>query len=360
MPQPNEATRNPVEPVRLAVIGAGLMGRKHAGLIHAHDACSLVGICDVHPGCKAFADELSVPFYRDAVGLIEHEHPEGAIIATPNGLHSALAEICARRSVHTLIEKPIADALDEARRIVALEDDFGIQMLIGHHRRHNPLVQEARAIVNSGELGRLVAVSMLWTLYKPDDYYGVEWRCKRPGGGPTLINLIHEFDILRYVCGEIDRIYAQTSSAVRALDVEDTISATLSFANGAVGSLLASDTTPAPWSYEMTTGENPYYFHADENCYHILGTLGSLAFPQMARWRYADEGRMGWQHPLEASCVDVPPADPLVKQLEHFCRVVRRVEAPIVSPRDAAQTLAVSLAALESAESREPVEVMPV
>ena len=308
---------------------------------------------------RSVAEEFNVPFYQDVEALLERERPEGAIIATPNGLHAVVAEVCARRSVHILIEKPIADTLDDAHHIVKVADDAGIQVLVGHHRRHNPLIKEARSIIKGGALGQLVGVSMLWALLKPADYYEVAWRCRRPGGGPTFINLIHELDSLRFICGEICQVYAQSSSAVRKLDVEDSLSISLSFANGALGSVLASDTTPSPWSYEATTHENPYYFHTDENCYHFLGTLGSLAFPRMELWRYADANQLGWQHPMEQSRHKVTQADPLKSQLEHFCGVVRDEEQPIVDSRDGTRSLAVALAVLESIQREVPI-VLPV
>ena len=343
--------------VRLGVMGAGTMGKKHAELASASDTCRVVGICDVDPSRRSVAEELNAPFYQDAEELLERERPDGAIIATPNGLHSAIAEICARRSVHVLIEKPIADTLDEADRIVKTAEDCGIRVLVGHHRRHNPLIREARSLVQGGALGKLVAVSVLWALMKPADYFQVAWRCRRPGGGPTLINLIHELDSLRFICGEITQVYARSTSAARKLEVEDSLSATLSFENGALGSITASDTTPSPWSYEASTHENPYYFHADEDCYHFLGTLGSLAFPRMELWRYADETRMGWQHPMERSRCNVVQADPLTRQLQHFCRVVRGEEEPLVDGRDGSRSLAVALAVLESTRSGVPVEL---
>jgi predicted dehydrogenase len=259
--------------------------------------------------------------------------------------------------VHVLIEKPIANTLNEAHHIVKTADDCGIQVLVGHHRRYNPLIKEARSLVQGGALGKLVAVSVLWTLLKPADYYQVDWRCKRPGGGPTLINLIHDLDSLRFICGEIRQVYAQSSSAARGLEVEDSLSITLSFENGALGSVLASDATPSPWSYEAATHENPYYFHTDENCYHFFGTLGSLAFPRMELWHYADQARMGWQHPLERTRRKVKEADPLTSQLEHFCQVVRGKEKPLVDGRDGTRSLAVALAVLESVRRQGPVEL---
>jgi len=345
------------KPVELAVVGLGWIGRKHAELIHSHSACSLVGLCDLDAGHAPVAAQFNVPFYDDIRELLEHEKPQGVIIATPTGSHAALSEICARRSVHVLIEKPLADTLHDATRVVQVAADGGIQVLVGHHRRHSPLIQEARSIVKRGALGKLVGVSMLWALFKPADYFDVDWRCRRPGGGPTIINLIHELDSLRFICGEIRQVYAHAGSVVRKLGVEDTLSLSLSFDSGALGSLLASDTTPAPWSYEATTEENPHYFHADQNCYYFLGTLGSLAFPRMELWRFADDSRSGWRYPLQQSRHPVTRADPLQSQLEHFCRVVRNEEQPLVDARDGKRSLAVALAVLESMQHQVPVAI---
>ena len=344
-----------MKPARFAVVGAGVMGRKHADLISAHSACSLVGICDADSAHSSLAEKLNVPFYRDLEEILEKERPQAAIIATPNGSHAALTEVCARRAVDVLIEKPIADSLDGARRIVKVADETGIQVLVGHHRRHSPLIQEARSIIQSGALGKLVAVSMLWALMKPAEYYKVDWRSKPPGGGPTFINLIHELDSLRFLCGEIGEVYAQSSSATRKLEVEDSLTISLSFENGALGSVLASDTTTSPWSYEATAKENALYFHTDENCYHFFGTLGSMAFPRMELWRYADDDRMGWQHAMAKSRHAVTRLDPLKLQLEHFCRVVRGEEKPIVDGPDGSRSLAVVLAVLESTQCKRPI-----
>jgi predicted dehydrogenase len=254
-----------------------------------------------------------------------------------------------------LVEKPIADTLEDAQRIVALATEAGVQLLVGHHRRYNPLVQQARSIVRGGLLGKLVGVSVLWTLRKPDDYFEVTWRRSRPGGGPALINLIHDLDNLRFICGEIRQVQALASSAVRGFEVEDTLSLTIAFENGALGSMLVSDAVVAPWSYELNTGENPFYPQVEENCYHFVGTLGALAFPRMERWRYADEAKAGWQYPLLKSRPDIAYADPLQGQLEHFCRVIEGEEVPVVDGQDGTRSLAAVLAVLASAESQRPV-----
>jgi predicted dehydrogenase len=344
-------------PVNLSVIGVGLIGSRHAELIRSHPRCQLVGICDTDPGKEAIAAQLEVPFYQDAEKMLKRVRPEGAVVATPSALHAETMEFCSRHRVHALIEKPIADTVEAAHRIVDLSRATGTRVLVGYHRRHNPLVKEARAIVKGGDIGRLVAVSVIWALLKPADYYDTEWRTKQPGGGPIMINLVHDLDILRYVCGEIRQVYAHASSTTRGLEVEDSVSVSLTFKNGAVGSVLASDGTAAPWSYEATTQENPYYFHAAENCYHFLGNSGALAFPKMEIWRYADEKCRGWQHVMKKSVNEVALTDPLTVQLGHFCDVVRRSQSPVVDARDAVRSLAVALAVQESSAMNRPVEL---
>ncbi len=344
-----------MDKVRLAILGAGAMGRKHAEQIRASASCELVGFGDVDAGRRVLAEEFNAPFYQDVEALLAGERPDGAIIATPNALHLAGTEACARHGVHVLIEKPVADTLEAARRIVQTAKESNIRVLVGHHRRHNPLIRETRALLQAGAIGRLLAVSAMWTLYKPADYYTVSWRCVRPGGGPILINLIHEFDSLRFLCGEIRQVFAQTNSAARRLEVEDSVSITLSFESGALGSILASDATPAPWSYEAATHENPMYFPMDENCYYFCGSQASLAFPRLELWRYADEAQKGWQHPMTRTRGHAEGPHPLAAQLEHFCRVIRGEEAPLVDAEDGARTLSVAMAALESAQRGQPV-----
>ena len=338
-----------MERLRLAVIGIGAMGMKHLELVRRNPTCALVGLSDQDVQRKALADELGVAFYQSPEELIEKEQPAGVIIATPNAHHGSVAALCAERSVHMLIEKPIADTLPQALRIVAMAKQFGVHVLVGHHRRHSPLIRETRNLVRNGALGQLLGVSVLWTIMKPDNYFTVSWRRERNVGGPLLINLIHDLDSLRFICGEISEVYARTSSAARGLAVEDSLTIALTFANGALGSILASDATPGAWSYEATVGENPLYFRTHENCYHFLGTGASLAFPRMELWRYADAQSKGWQHPLEQSSIAMSPADPLELQLEHFCRVVRGEEEPLTTAEDGTRSLAVALAVQQSA-----------
>ena len=107
-------------PVKLAVIGAGLIGSKHARIIKNHKASVLVGICDIDQTRNSIADSLKVPFYKDPDEMLLKQKPQGVIIATPSSDHESMAQICVARSVNILIEKPIAETAESANNIIKL------------------------------------------------------------------------------------------------------------------------------------------------------------------------------------------------------------------------------------------------
>lgn len=324
--------------MRIGVAGAGLIGRRHIELIAASPDCVLSGIADPSPAAKEFAQSRGVPWYADHRALLEQDKPDGLIVASPNSLHLPMALDCAEAGVPALIEKPVTDTVAAAQRLCAAVKRTGVPMLVGHHRRHNPIIKAAREAVANGKLGQLTAVVGLWLLRKPDDYFEVAWR-REQGGGPLLINLIHDIDNLRFVCGEIAEVQALTSNKVRGFAVEDTAALLLRFANGALGTVTVSDATPAPWSWELSSGENPAYPKQDQPCYIFSGTKGSLSVPNMELWSYA--GQPGWYAPLSREKVTPAGLDPLAEQLRHFCEVISGREQPLISAEDAMATLAV-------------------
>jgi predicted dehydrogenase len=179
--------------------------------------------------------------------------------------------------------------------------------------------------------------------YKPDSYFAQgPWR-SQPGGGPILINLIHEIDNLRFLCGEVESVHATASSAVRQFAVEDTVVMTLKFASNALGTFTLSDTVAAPRSWEQTSGENTAYPRSPtEDCYFVAGTHGSLAVPTMRTWHYAvqaDGSEPGWWTPFVERQLQVDAIDPLAAQLDHFCDVIAGSTQPIVMVADALQSL---------------------
>lgn len=338
--------------MRIAVAGAGLIGRRHIELIESSKDCVLAGIADPSPAAKDYAQARGVHCYADHRALLAQEKPDGLIIASPNTLHLPMALDCTEAGVPALIEKPVTETVATAQRLYTAVKRTGVPMLVGHHRRHNPIIKAARETVAGGKLGQLTAVVGLWLLKKPDDYFEVAWR-REQGGGPLLINLIHDIDNLRFVCGEIVEVQALTSNKMRGFAVEDTAALLLRFANGALGTVTVSDATPAPWSWELTAGENAVYPRQDQPCYVFAGTGGSLSVPTMELWSYRQHP--GWHAPLVREPVALSAYDPLVEQLRHFLAVIAGREQPLISVEDAMATLAVVEAVSEAARTGQKV-----
>jgi predicted dehydrogenase len=334
--------------MRIGVAGAGLIGRRHVELIEASPDCVLAGIADPAPEAKAYAQARHAAWYSDHRALLEREKPDGLIVASPNAMHLAMALDSIAQGVPALVEKPVTDTVASAQRLCEAVRRSRVPVLVGHHRRHNPRIKAVRDAIAGGKLGQLTAVVGLWMLKKPDDYFDTAWR-REQGGGPVLINLVHDIDNLRFICGEIAEVQALTSNKVRGFAVEDTAALLLRFENGALGTVTVSDATPSPWSWELASGENKDYPKQDAPCYLFAGTRGSLSVPDMALWSYP--GDVGWYAPLARGEMITPAGDPLVEQLRHFLAVIARRELPLVSAEDAMGTLAVVEAVKQAART---------
>jgi predicted dehydrogenase len=244
-----------------------------------------------------------------------------------------------------------------ATTLVEAAEVAGVPLLTGHHRNYSPVMAKAREIVAGGALGPIVAVVGTALFYKPDDYFDVGggWR-REPGGGPILLNLVHEVNNLQSLVGDIVRVQAVASDATRRFPVEDTAAMVFTFANGALGTFLLSDTAASPRSWEQTSQENTSYAaYPDEDCYHLAGTTGSLSVPTMRLRTFP--GPRSWWEPFQSSVVHLERSDPLANQIEHFAAVIRGETEPICSGRDGLKTLRVVDAVVEAARTGRPVDL---
>ncbi|MDR5837757.1 Gfo/Idh/MocA family oxidoreductase [Caballeronia sp. LZ034LL] len=344
---------------RIAVAGAGYIGQAHMGVAQHSATCTLAAIVDPAPAAEAIAAQAKVPLYATLDQLLAADRPDGIVLATPNQLHVEQARTCLAAGVPVLLEKPIAPTVAEAQALVDDVERSGARMLIGHHRAHSPIMARAKQVIDEGRLGPLVAVMGSAVFFKPDEYYaGAPWR-REPGGGPILLNMIHEIHNLRMLCGDIVAVQAFASHATRGFAVEDTVAINLRFASGALGTFMLSDTAACPRSWEQTSQENPAYStYPDEDCYVIAGTLGSLSVPTMRLKSYATPADRSWWKPFDEEIVTMQRADPLALQMEHFGQVARGEAEPIVSARDGLQNLRITEAIVEAARSGRIVETV--
>jgi predicted dehydrogenase len=341
--------------IAIGVIGAGLIGRKHLRKIDEHRDYDLVGIADVNVGAAAAAypDTRVFAEYRQ---LLDEARPQAVIIASPNQLHAETGIECARRGIHILIEKPVTDTIETASALMAEVRKGGIKSLVGHHRRHHLQVRALKELLGEGRIGDVVGVSAIWATHKPADYFEVApWRTEA-GGGPILINLIHEIDFLRFTVGEITAVEAISSNRQRGFAVEDTAAALIEFDSGALGSFFVSDSAVSPWTTEQGTGESPEFPFSGESNYRFMGRCGSLEFPGLVQWTQAG-GAKNWNEPIRAQRIHAPTIDPYVAQLDHFRDVIRGTAPSLQPVEDGARSLLATLAIAEAAAAGRRIDL---
>ena len=319
--------------VKLLLAGTGLIGHRHMQHILEHPDLELVGVID-----PLITDEKieGVKTYHSLNDV--NNVAEGIILATPTETHADLTIQSLEMGLHVLVEKPVAASLPEADKMIRASEKTGLSILVGHHRRHHPLVNETINIIKSGKIGRPVAASLMWLMRKQDEYFDVEWR-KGIDGGPIKQNLIHDVDTLRAFFGEIISVVGSGTNIVRNAKRHENGGVVLGFDTGMVATITFSDATPTPWGFEAGTGESPYIPKTNQSSMFIACTNGGLEFPTLKLW----SGASNWNEKPIMERQDIPEAVPLVRQLEHFSEVIRGKVTPIVDAKSARETLAVIL-----------------
>ena len=154
---------------------------------------------------------------------------------------------------------------------------------------------------------------------------------KSLGGGPLLINLVHDIDLKRYSIGEMESVLSFESNAIRGRETEDNAVIILKFENGSLGTLSVSDAIISPWSWELTSKENPIYPNQKQKCYWIGGTHGSLELPLSKIWKSTK--KRSWWEPItyNENKVDKTNNNLLNEQLVNFLAVIKNKEEPVCS-----------------------------
>ena len=324
------------QPVRIGVVGLGLIGLRHAAILARGDRVTLAGVADPSDAARQAADRMGVPCVPDLAALLDLG-VDGVILASPTPMHAEQARAAVAAGVPALIEKPIASDAIAAERVVAEAEAAGVPLLVGHHRRHNPLVRAAKEAIDAGRLGRVCTAQATCWFHKPGSYFdAAPWR-KRTGAGPISVNLAHDIDLMRHLVGEIAHVQAAAAPSSRGFENEEVAAAVLTFETGAIGTIAVSDIAVSPWSWEMTSAENPAYSATAESCYRIAGTDGALSIPDLRLWTH--EGAPDWWSPIRATSLMRAQADPLAAQIAHFAEVIEGEAAPLVSAREGLRTL---------------------
>jgi predicted dehydrogenase len=282
--------------------------------------------------------------------------PDGIILSTPTPLHVSQGLECIERSCPVLVEKPLATSAVQAKILTDAAEHASVPLLVGHHRRHNPLIQKAKELIVSGEIGNIRALQATCWFYKPDEYFDIApWRTQK-GAGPISVNLVHDIDLMRYFCGEIISVQAQMAPSIRGFDNEDLAAAVLKFENGVIGTVTVSDSIVSPWSWELTSREYPIYPMTSESCYLLGGSNGSLSVPDLKVWSH--KGERNWWNPISGTIAPRDASDPLINQITNFADVIRGNADALVTGLDGLKTLLVIEAIQKAAQTQSLIEVM--
>lgn len=330
-------------PLKVAVVGTGLIGRKHIELIRANPRFELVATVNPSGRADDISGLLAVPNFASCSEMLASMEIGGVIVASPNETHADIAVELIHAGIPVLVEKPIAGTLEEGQRIIVAAQERGVPVLMGHHRRYNPIIREMSDIADSGRLGDLIGFSGVWSVYKPDPYYEAKWRTG-PTGGPIMINLIHEIDYLHAMFGKVSAVGAMKGPKRRGHAGEEVVGVLLRLEQGAIGTIILSDGAASPWSWEQGTGENdPTFPMSRQNSYRFLFEKGGVEFPGLKIW---SQPKPSWHAHFIAEDLErltTPMRDVFARQIDHFYDVATGVAPPIVSARDGQEALNVAL-----------------
>ena len=222
---------------RLAVVGIGRMGSRHARNIAkgAIKGARLVAVCDVDSQkLKDFGEKFKVAVYSDLQDMLSKEDLDGVIIATPHYSHVELAKSCINKGVNTLVEKPISVTVKEAKQLIdTLEQNPNVIGAMMFNQRTNRMYRKAKQLIDSGAIGKVQRVNFIVTdWYRTQFYYDMGgWRASWSGeGGGTLINqCVHQLDVLQWLVGMPKSVLAYCSTKNRNITTENDVTAVMRY-----------------------------------------------------------------------------------------------------------------------------------
>jgi predicted dehydrogenase len=334
--------------VRVAIVGTGNIAAFHVEALRSLDVpVEVVAGVDLDAGlATAFCAAQGIPFAdTDLARALEHTRPEVVHVCTPPGAHLAPARAVLAAGAHVVVEKPPTLSLREFDELVAAQRSGGPYVATVFQHRFGSGARRLRALLDDGVLGRpLVArCDTLW--YRPDAYFDPPWRGQwhTEGGGPTMGHGIHQMDLLSAVLGEWTEVSALARRQARPTATEDLSMAHVSFANGAVASVVNSLLSPREESYlrfdfERATVEVSHLYGYGDDDWHITPAPGHEE-TVLAAWKAGEHGRSSG-HAAQFSAV---------------LRAVREGAPLPVTTGEARRTMALVAAVYASAFSGRPV-----
>ena len=223
--------------VRIGVIGLKGMGRTHIREIVQSERAELVAVADLdQDAARAVGEEHGVSVWSDYREMIASEDLDAAVIATPHHLHAPMGLHCLEAGLHTFVEKPIANTVSEADRMIDAAESRGLKLAVGHNYRTFPGNRALKRLIDEGAIGDIYRVLWMWLETRPEAYYERDiWRCTwaQAGGGGLMNQTSHDLDLLCWLVGEPVEVSAMVSNWSHNAEIEDTAIGSIRFACGA-------------------------------------------------------------------------------------------------------------------------------
>lgn len=341
----------------VAIVGCGVVAPFHARAIAELPNARLVAVCDVDVSrAHRLGSDFGVPAFGELDQVLRLPEVALVSICLPSGMHADAGIRAARLGKHVLVEKPIDVNLEAADRLISAVRESGVVGAVVSQHRFDPGVRRLRAALEAGRLGRPLLGDAVVKWYRTQGYYdSAGWRGTPTldGGGALINQAIHYLDLLLWMMGPVERVFARTATAAHDIEVEDIALAVLRFRSGALGAVQAS-TAVYPGLPERL---------------EITGSRGTVVVEagQVSTWELQDEG-------TDAEAPGGPPtatgetadaaADPAaISHQAHRMQIADLLQAidsgrrPLVSLEDGRRTLETVLAAYRSARSGEEVSL---
>jgi predicted dehydrogenase len=276
------------------------------------------------------------------------------VLVTPNAMHREQTELAARHGKHIYVEKPIANTLDDGRRMIETCARAGVTLLIGHVHRRHAANRQAKELIDAGALGKLIMVEANLSSGQGWDLTPGEFRYRSddtgcPGGALMTIG-VHQADTLNYLFGPIRTVSAFFKRLHIPAPVEDVTTTIFEFESGMLGYLGCNFASPRTnWMYVYGTEANLQRTVARvDRRFDAERTQGP---DQSTRLELFEKGK------TEPRPIALRIGDPLLEEVDEFADCILTGRKPETDGRSSLQALALIRAAIESARTGRPVDV---
>ena len=335
--------------IRIAILGVGWAGSKHVEAIRElGHGLTIDCLVDSDPDflakqCEELKVDKSYPTFGDALADPE---VDAVSICLPHRFHCDVAVAAAVAGKHVLVEKPMALTLDDADRMIDICQRKGVKLGVVFQRRTEPVFQRVRQAVEAGDLGLLNLGVLTMPYVRTQAYYdSAPWRgtWSLDGGGVLMNQGIHLVDLLIWFMGDPVAVQAEAATLRRDIEVEDTLTATLRFANGALASVSATTTAAPGFPHRLAVyGTNGGIQIEGEQIYAwTLADSHTTTVEPLTPGRVTDAGSGGDPRGISPSGHRAIIRD--------FMQALREDRSPLIDGTEARRSLATVLAIYEAA-----------